>query len=179
MSQIITWTSGNANDEENLAQIGDWWRSLANQRILWKQRPIPDSGIASEIDWDTNEQFDEQFVPPATDLRGITLYWQKTSPDSLVSSSDPERNLTPYSLTLDTANQHLYITPSSGRNYQIRVSSPRVVYQTINLNHPQISSLFKANGEAVLLLRDQSQKLEVKLNLSLSDRLDLLAKLQA
>ncbi|MDX1976496.1 MAG: hypothetical protein SFT94_02385 [Pseudanabaenaceae cyanobacterium bins.68] len=179
MSQIITWTSGNPDDEANLAQISTWWRSLASQPILWKQRPLPSSGIAAEINWDTDEQFDEEFAPESTDLRGITLYWRKLSPDSLVSTPDQERNLTPYSLTLDTFRQHLYISPSSGRSYQIRVSLPQVTYQTISLNQAQISSLFKANGDAVLLLRDPSQKLEIKLTLSLSDRLDLLAKLQA
>jgi hypothetical protein len=178
MSQTIIWTSGSANsdNEANLAQIANWWRSLAAQQIIWKQRPIPDSGKTSEINWETTEQFDEQFVPTSIDLRGITLYWRKNMP-SVVSIPDEERSLTPYSLEFDPFDQHLYINSGSGRNYQIRVTLPQIAYRTFTLDNPQLTSLVRSTGEVVLLLRDPEQKLEIRLDLSASDRQSLLEKL--
>jgi hypothetical protein len=178
MSQTNTWTSGSANpdNEANLAQISQWWRSLNGQRILWKQRPIPDSGLASEINWETTEQFDEQFLPNSADLRGITLFWRKNTP-SLVSQPEEERSLTPNSLEFDPFAQHLYINSGSGRNYQIRVTLPQVVYKTLTLDNPQITSLVRPSGEVVILLRDLDQKLEIRVDLSLLNRQSLQEKL--
>lgn len=178
MSQTSIWTSGSANsdNEANLAQIANWWRSLAAQQITWKQRPIPDSGKTSEINWETDEQFDEQFIPTSMDLRGITLYYRKNTP-SLVSVADEERNLTPFSLEFDSFSQHLYINSGSGRNYQIRVTLPQITYHTITLANPQITSLVRPTGEVVLLLRDPDQKLEIRVDLNLLNRQNLQEKL--
>jgi hypothetical protein len=172
MASTITWKSGDSNpdlnpdNEANLAQIANWWSTLLGQRIVWKQRPIPTSGNTSDISWEAAEQFDETFLLQNPELKGITLYWGK--PDAA-----EVRNLTPKCLELDLYNQHLYIDPASGKNYQIRVSLPQIVYQNLSLNNPQITSMTKPNGEVVLLLRDQGQRLEIKVDLN-QDNVNLL-----
>ncbi|MFQ3679772.1 MAG: hypothetical protein SNJ60_04610 [Pseudanabaenaceae cyanobacterium] len=157
----VQWVGG-SNDpdsEQKLSQIGQWWSALNGQKVSWKQRQLPPSGQPSGIVWDTDEQFDEVFALQSPSLRGLTLYWYKPG-------SDSERSLTVAALTLDPELQQLTIYPASGRNYLIRVTSFQVVYQGLTLQNPEVAASVRPSGEAILLLRDEGQKLEVQVNLS-------------
>ena len=160
MESTITWTLGSADldSEANLARIAQWWSALAGQDIIWQQRPIAENSDRSAIDW-SKQALDETFAIQTPSLRGITLYWYKpNSPD--------ERNISVGYLQLDLFNQQLDILPSSGRSYQLRITLPKIVYQKIELTDPQLGGILQANGDAVILLRDDKQRLEVKINLN-------------
>jgi hypothetical protein len=161
MANVINWALGSSepDNEANLAQIGQWWSGLVGQEIIWKQRAIPENGDASTINWDTKEQFDETFTIQSPSLRGITLYWHKPT-------SEEERNITVGQVLLDLYNQQLDLLPASGKNYQVRIILPRVVYQTYKLNNPQLASTTLTNGDKVLLLRDEGQRIEVQITLN-------------
>ncbi|CAN1210931.1 hypothetical protein TUMEXPCC7403_12075 [Tumidithrix helvetica PCC 7403] len=159
MESVITWALGGTSPdtETNLARIAQWWSDLAGQEIIWKQRPIPASGNPQDISWD-QQKFDETFAIQTPQLRGITLYWRKPT-------AEEERNITVSKLELDLFNQQLDIFPASGNNYQIRLTLPKIVYQAIELNNPQFGCVTAPNGNAVVLFRDDSQRLDVKINL--------------
>lgn len=158
MQGKIIWQQSSTKPENpnNLALISQWWRSLANQKITFAQRMIPQSGELDELNWDI-QRFDEVFELKNPDLRGITLYWRKTD-------SEQERNTMPHQLVLDTRRQQLYIFPQSQKQLVMRVELPQIVYQTIEVKNPQIEYSFL--GEHILTLRDVQQRLEVKITLS-------------
>jgi hypothetical protein len=119
---------------------------------LHKKPPRP------PLDW-SKQSFDETFTIHNPTLRGITLYWFKpNSPD--------ERNITVGYVQLDLHNQKLDILPSSGRSYQLRITLPKIVYQKIQITDPQFGSLLQSNGDAVLLFRDEKQRLEIQIDLN-------------
>ena len=160
MESIITWTLGSTDPdaEINLARIAQWWTALAGQEIIWQQRPLTENTDREAIDW-SQQSLDETFTIHNPTLRGITLYWFKpNSPD--------ERNITVGYIQLDLHNQKLDILPSSGRNYQLRITLPKIVYQKIEITDPQFGSLIQSNGDAVLLFRDEKQRLEIQIDLS-------------
>jgi hypothetical protein len=163
MESTITWTLGSSDPdaEINLARIAQWWTALAGQEIIWQQRPLlenTDREAIEVIDW-SKQSLDETFTIDNPTLRGITLYWFKpNSPD--------ERNITVGYMQLDLHNQQLDILPSSGRNYQLRITLPKIVYQKIQITDPQFGSLIQSNGDAVLLFRDEKQRLEIQIDLS-------------
>ncbi|WP_271251851.1 hypothetical protein [Pseudanabaena sp. Chao 1811] len=160
MESTIIWTLGSTdpNAEANLARIAQWWTSLAGQEIIWQQRPINENTDREAIDW-SKQALDENFALQAPTLRGITLYWYKPN-------SPEERNISVGYLKLDLFNQQLDVLPSSGRNYQLRITLPKIVYQKIQVTDPQFGSLVQPNGDAVLLLRDENQRLEIQINLN-------------
>ncbi|MDX2255624.1 MAG: hypothetical protein NW214_08930 [Pseudanabaenaceae cyanobacterium bins.39] len=162
MESVITWTLG-SNDpdaELNLARIGQWWTSLADQNVLWQQRSL-EGTVSNAIDW-SKQALDETFTLLNPSLRGITLYWYKpNSPD--------ERNITVGYMRLDLNTQTLDVLPSSGNQYQLKITSPKVVYQKIQLNYPQFGAIKQPNGDAVILWRDEQQKLEVQIVLDASN----------
>jgi hypothetical protein len=160
MEKIITWTLGSddADAEVNLARIAQWWSTLAGSEIIWQQRSLDENVDRSAINW--NKQIlDETFAIQAPSLRGITVYWYK-------SDSPDERNISVGYLQLDLFNQILDILPSSGRRYQVRITVPKIVYQKIQITDPQFGSLIQSNGDAVLLFRDEKQRLEIQIDLS-------------
>jgi hypothetical protein len=159
MESVISWTLGSTSPdtETNLARIAQWWADLAGQEIIWKQRPIPESGNLQDIRWDL-QKFDETFPLLSPALRGITLYWRKPT-------GTEERNITVSKLELDIYNQQLDIFPASGNNYQIRLTLPKIVYQAIELSNPQIGCVTAPNGNVTILFRDEQQRLEVKIDL--------------
>ncbi|MBD2187715.1 hypothetical protein [Pseudanabaena mucicola] len=165
MESTITWTLGSTDPdaEANLARIAQWWTSLAGQEIIWQQRPITDA--PQTTDW-TKQAFDETFAIANPTLRGITLYWYK--PDS-----PAERNISVGYFQLDLFNQQLDILPSSGKSYQLRITLPKIVYQKVQITDPQFGSITQPNGDAVLLFRDEKQRLEVQIDLSATN-VDLL-----
>ncbi len=174
METLIQW-SANSNDpdaEVKLQRITEWWQSLAGQEIIWQQREVTPTQTASDLDWQP-QKFDEKFALQSPTLKGITLYWRK--PDQPQDQSD--RNLTVNALELDLLNQTLIATPSSGRNYLIKITSPKIVFQNIKLTDPQIGVLKQPNGSAVILLRDEEQRLEVQITLSAESVANLVSKL--
>ena len=164
----VTWqqNSNNLNNADNLAVIAQWWNNLNGQEISWQQRLISSTDDVEELNWET-QKFDEKFPLQSTQLRGITVYWQK-------NNTKDERNITARKLELDKFKQKLYIYPQSQETVVICVSLPQVVYQTIELNYPQI--IGKVIGDNyLLLLRDVEQKLDVKVSFNPENLAELLA----
>jgi len=160
MESTITWTLGSTDPdaEANLARIAQWWSSLAGQEIIWQQRSLSENSDRMAIDWN-KQALDETFTIQNPSLRGITLYWYKPDhPD--------ERNISVGYFQLDLFNQQLDLLPSSGRSYQLRITLPKIVYQKIQITDPQFGSLIQSNGDAVLLFRDEKQRLEIQIDLS-------------
>ncbi|MDJ0635276.1 MAG: hypothetical protein QNJ34_18945 [Xenococcaceae cyanobacterium MO_188.B29] len=164
----VTWqqNSDNLDNADNLAAIAQWWNNLNGQEISWQQRLISSTDNVEELNWET-QKFDEKFPIQFTQLRGITVYWQK-------NNTQDERNITARKLELDKYKQKLYIYPQSQETVVICVSLPQVVYQTIELNNPQI--IGKAIGDNyLLLLRDAEQKLDMKVSFNSEKLAELLA----
>jgi hypothetical protein len=160
MDSTITWTLGSTEPdaEANLARIAQWWTSLAGQEIIWQQRPLTENSDRNAINWN-KQALDETFTIQIPSLRGITLYWYKpNSPD--------ERNISVGYIQLNLSSQQLDILPSSGRSYQLRVTLPKIVYQKMQVTDPQFGSVIQPNGDAVLLFRDEAQRLEIQIDLS-------------
>lgn len=159
METKITWQQDTSNPENanNLAKIGQWWASLKDREIVWKQRLIPSNGNLDEVNWE-QQRFDEKFSLKKPQLRGITIYWQK--PDS-----DRELNITVRKLELDLAKQRIYIYPQLQPQVVIRVNTPEIIYQTIELTNPQVAAT-DVGDNYLLLLRDTEQQLQVKVILS-------------
>ncbi len=130
MEPIVFWQQGIADGEAKLALIKEWWQGLTGKEVLWQQRPIPEDNDLSKVNWEL-QKFDEEFVPLKTELRGITLYWQRPTDTA-------ERNLTPAALRLDRQALTLDIMPDSTRNYFVRVTSKEPTYQLIRLVYPQM-----------------------------------------
>lgn len=165
MSTII-WEQGSNNPEnaDNFAIIKQWFTNLNSKEITWKQRLIPLNGDVREIDWEA-QRFDEKFIIFNSDIRGITLYWQK--PDS-----PQERNTTPSKLELDTLKQQLYIYPQSQKDVVICLALPEIIYQKFQMINPQVE-VSKLGDNQVLIFRDDKQQIEVKVALS-SEKIHLL-----
>ncbi|PZU96328.1 MAG: hypothetical protein DCE90_09725 [Pseudanabaena sp.] len=160
MDSTITWSLGSTDPESeaNLIRISQWWESLAGQEILWQQRPLTEATGSVAIDW-SKQILDETFIIQSPSLRGITIYWIKPN-------STEERNISVGYFQLNLFNQQLDILPSSGRSYQLRITLPKIVYQKIQLTNPQFGSVTQANGDSIILFRDEKQRLEVQVDLS-------------
>lgn len=159
MQNKVVWqqASGTPTSASDFAAITQWWSSLAGKEITWRQRLVPESGQVAELNWEP-QRFDETFVIQSPNMRGITLYWQQPNvPD--------ERNTTPHKLELDLIQQQLLIYPQTQRGVVIRVALPQVEYQKITIAQPQIAVRQMAS-RSVLTIRDESQLLEVVVNLS-------------
>lgn len=159
MQGKIIWQQGSnkSDNPTNFAYISQWWSSLANKDVTFAQRMIPQTGEVDQINWEA-QRFDEVFEIQNPEIRGITLYWRKPN-------STQERNTTAYQLVLDTRHQQLYIFPQSQKQLVIRVALPQIIYETIEIANPQIE--YNLAGENhILTLRNQSQKIEVKVTMS-------------
>jgi RNA-binding protein YlmH len=99
-------------------------------------------------------------------LRGITLYWYKPK-------NDQERSITASKLELDPLYKQLYIYSQAQANIVIRVETPKVKYQMIEVKNPEIA--VAKNG--TILLRDPQQLLEIKISLTPEKLEQLKAKL--
>lgn len=166
MSNELIWqqNSSESNNSENLSAIAQWWSNLANQEIAWQQRLIPPSGNLQDIDWQP-QKFDEKFILSNPQLKGITIFWRN-------NQATAERNITASKLQLNLTKQQLYIFPQSQSQVVISIKLPETIYQKLNLNNPQIAATFK-NGNGIILLRGESEKLEIKLTLD-EDKLNQL-----
>lgn len=168
----IVWqqNSQSAENVANLATIAAWWSQTKGKEVKWQQRLISSANSVVEIDWDTTNNFDEQFVLTQATLKGITIYWAKTQ-DSL------ERNITASRLELDSDKQSLDIYPQSQKDVVIRVSLQAIVYQKIELSDPLIVG--KAFGDRhVVLFRDPTQKIELKIDLNQQSLISLINSLK-
>lgn len=153
------WQQGSTEPDNanNFGIIRQWWASLTNKKIAWRQRLIPQNGDVTELDWEP-QRFDEVFDMLTAEIRGITLYWRK-------HDAPQERSTTPHKIELDSIRQQLYIYPQSQKELVIRVGIPELVYQKLELKNPQLE--IAASGEHHLLtLRDAQQQLEVKVALT-------------
>lgn len=170
MNNKIIWQQGSSNPDNsvNFDQIVNWWDNLAGQEITFAQRLIPENNNFEDINWD-EQRFDETFIPITSEIRGITLYWQKQGEEN-------ERNLTAHKLELNRETQKLDIYSQSQKQVVIRVAIPQVKYSLIELNNPQIAGNAIAK-DCVLLLRDNQQQIEVKLKLSPDKQNDLVSLL--
>jgi hypothetical protein len=159
MQAKIIWQQGSNNPENgnNLATIKQWWTTLHDKKITWRQRLIPQTGDVSALDWEP-QRFDEVFKIQTPQIRGITLYWRK--PDT-----DQERSTTPRKLELDQDKQQLFIYPQSQKELVIRVSTPEIIYQKIEITNPQWQGT-SVGENYILILRDERQKLEIKFTLT-------------
>ena len=157
MSDDLVWqqNSSQSNNQENLAAIAQWWSSLADKEVVWQQRLIPSDGNLEDLDWQP-QKFDEKFTLQAPQLRGITIYWRNNNTD--------ERNITPSKLQLNTAKQQLYVFPQTQSQVVISISLPETIYQKLNLSNPQLAATIR-DGNAIILLRDETEKLEIKVTL--------------
>jgi hypothetical protein len=154
----IVWEYGSNNPENrtNFDTICQWWQELDRKQVSWQQRVLPTSLNLEEIDWEL-QGFDETLVLIKPQIRGITLYWQKTG-------DDQEKNTTPRKLVLDSKKQQLYVYPQSQKNLVIRVAMPQVSYETYQMKNPECEGSV-VNGRYILTLRDGEQLLEVKVTL--------------
>jgi hypothetical protein len=158
MAEKIIWDVNSPNPENsaNLDAIAQWWMDLNDNEIIFAQRLIPETGQASEMNWES-QRFDERSLVQQPRVGGITLYWRK--PDA-----EEERSLTPAKLELNRDRQELYIYSQAQRNLVIRVTKCEEVYQTYTLSDPQIAGA-EMRDRYILLFRDADQKIEVKLTL--------------
>ncbi|HEY9633250.1 MAG TPA: hypothetical protein V6D14_07585 [Coleofasciculaceae cyanobacterium] len=159
MQPKIIWQQNSDNPENgnNFAIIQQWWASLNDKKIAWRQRLIPSTGDVSQLDWEP-QRFDEVFKLQTPQMRGITLYWRK-------QDSDQERSTTPRQLELDERSQQLYIYPQSQKELVIRVGIPEIIYQKISITNPQWEGT-NVGENYILTLQDKPQQLEVKLTLT-------------
>ncbi|MDJ0592569.1 MAG: hypothetical protein QNJ72_21690 [Pleurocapsa sp. MO_226.B13] len=166
MDDNLIWqqNSGDLNNADHLDAIASWWSDLNGKEVVWRQRLIPPSGDLAEIDWQP-QKFDERVILQTPQLRGITIYWRS-------DKTSDERNITPSKLQLNPTKQELYIVPQSQSQVVISISLPGVVYQKLNLDNPQIAATTK-DGCGIILLRDEAEKLEIKVTLD-RDKLNLL-----
>jgi len=160
----MTWRQGGSdpNNATNFETIRQWWGKLGGKEVVVAQRLIPENGDQSQINWE-RKKFDDQIVMFKSEIRGITLYWQK-------SLTDEERSFTPYKLELDTVQDKLYIYPQSQRQVVIRVGTPDIKYTTVSLQDPELLVSGAEGGEQVLLMRDRARQIAVQLALTPATR---------
>jgi hypothetical protein len=159
MLNPLLWQSANPHPDnlENFQIISQWWQDLNLKEVFWQQRLIPDTGSLEDINWE-QQGFDEKFSLQMPQIRGITLYWHK-------STFADERSMTPKQLILDREREQLDIYPQSQPSLVIRVTKTHLVYQKFELKNPLLVGK-KAESEYILLIRDKEQQIEVKINLS-------------
>ena len=165
-NNIFLWQQNSIDPDtaENLKAIAQWWMELDGKEVAWQQRLIPPGGNLEEIDWQP-QKFDEQFILQTPQFKGITLYWRS-------SKTLDERNLTPSKLQLNLIQQQLYIIPQFQSQIVISVSFPEIVYQKLNIINPQVAATAK-DGKGIILLRDETKKIEITITLD-GEKLDLL-----
>jgi hypothetical protein len=148
------WQQGSNHPENasNFARISQWWTELNGKEVTWRQRLLPPSGQVADLDWEP-QRFDEVFLINQPSVRGITLYWRKLN-------SQDERNTTVHKLELDHIQQQIYIYPQAQKTIVIQVGLPQVAYQRVTLKQPKWSTQ-TSKGQQVLVLQDETQRLEI------------------
>ncbi|WP_017662549.1 hypothetical protein [Baaleninema simplex] len=166
MESQLVWQYGSnsPNNSDNLETIRRWWGKLAGKEILWQQRLLPDGGNSDDLDWEP-QRFDDRFAMTDPELKGITIYWRKPE-------ETDTHNITARQFELDESRQQLYIYPKSQPKVVLRVAVPTIVYESLEVK-PSALNCVAGDGKALLVLRDESQRLEVtvKLDGTLLDKL--------
>ena len=165
------WYQGSTDPDalEQFQTIQTWWETLHGKEIIWQQRMLSDSEDLASLDWST-QRFDDRYVLLTPHIKGITLYWSKAT------EPDREQNSTPQRLELDPEQQHLYVFPQSQQGLVLRITLPQLVYQTIILKNPEISTAPLDNYQ-VLTFKDDNQRIKVQIALSPEAILGLKASL--
>ncbi|MEM8605401.1 MAG: hypothetical protein AAGF24_16390 [Cyanobacteria bacterium P01_H01_bin.121] len=156
----ICWQYGSnaAGNADALATIQAWWAGLVGEEVFLQQRIRGNTPDSAQIDW-SPQRFDERFYLKTAELRGITLYWQKTT------ASD-EQNSTAQRLELDSNGQYLDVYPQSQPDLIMRITGPRQpVYQTVQLTNPEIERRVEA-GKFILTLKDPMTETAVEVTMS-------------
>ncbi len=172
MSQKIVWDS-NSNEVDNPTNLGlikEWWENLNGQKILQAQRIIPPSGNPEEIDWDTKQRFDQEYILTSPQLRGITVYG---TPEGQAQ----EFGYTARRLELDSDNQSLSVYLQSRPDTVIRFSLITVKYERFTLKDVEIEAT-KEGPDVLLLVRDRGKKIEIVFKLNAGQLHYLLSQLQ-
>ena len=166
MKNVLIWqqNSTDSDNGDNLKAIADWWSNLNEKEVTWQQRLISPSQDFRDLDWQP-QKFDDRFIFQTPQLKGVTLYWRS-------NKTSDERNITTSKMELDLSLQQLYIVPQSQSQVAIKISLPGVVYQKVDLLNPQVAATVKSDA-GIILLRDEAQKLEIKVTLD-RDKLNLL-----
>lgn len=159
MNNKIIWlaNSPNPDNTENFNQIRQWWESLADQKILFSQRLLPENENTEILDW-TPQKFDNEFKLLSPRVGGITLYWQQPN-------TDTEHSITVRKLELNSTTSELFIYSQSQQDIVIRVTPAQEKYDTVEINFPQIAAT-QIGENYFILLRDTEKKVEVKLKLT-------------
>ena len=166
MKNVLIWQQNSIDSDngDNLKAIADWWSNLNEKEVTWQQRLISPSQDFRDLDWQP-QKFDDRFIFQTPQLKGVTLYWRS-------NKTSDERNITTSKMELDLSLQQLYIVPQSQSQVAIKISLPGVVYQKVDLLNPQVAATVKSDA-GIILLRDEAQKLEIKVTLD-RDKLNLL-----
>ncbi|MEM8604388.1 MAG: hypothetical protein AAGF24_11210 [Cyanobacteria bacterium P01_H01_bin.121] len=159
-ASTICWQSGSnaAGNAEALAKIQDWWAGLIGQEVFLQQRIRSTASDTAQLDW-SPQRFDERFYIKTAELRGITLYWQKTT-------ANDEQSSTAQRLELDANGQYLNVYPQSQPDLVMRITGPRqLIYQTIQLTNPDVERRVEA-GNLILTLKDPTTETAVEVTMS-------------
>ena len=143
---------------EQFQAIQAWWETLNGKEIIWQQRMLSGSSDLASLDWST-QRFDDRYIIQTPQIKGITLYWTKAT------EPDREQNTTPQRLELDREQQHLYIFPQSQQGLVLRITLPQLVYQTITLKNPEISTALLEDYQ-ILTFKDDDKRIKVQIALS-------------
>ena len=171
------WYQGSTEPDalEQFQAIQAWWETLNGKEIIWQQRMLSGSSDLASLDWST-QRFDDRYIIQTPQIKGITLYWTKAT------EPDREQNTTPQRLELDREQQHLYIFPQSQQGLVLRITLPQLVYQTITLKNPEISTALLEDYQ-ILTFKDDDKRIKVQIALSPETLLfpshDTLAKVRA
>ena len=152
------WYQGSTdpNALEQFQTIQTWWENLNGKEIIWQQRMLNSPEDLGSLDW-SQQRFDERYCIRSPQVKGITLYWSKAN------ESDREQNTTPQRLELD--GEHLYVFPQSQQGLVLRITLPQLVYQTITLKDPDISTSALETYQ-VLTFKDDDKRIKVQIALS-------------
>lgn len=164
--QTYIWQTGSHNpaNPEHLAAIRQWWESLDHKEVNWRQRILSGTTEAASLNWD-DQRFDESFLLVTPQLRGITLYWRK-------SSQTDERSTTPHRLELDLLHRCLYVYPQSQPEVVIRIESKELAFRSLNL---EATVMEYDAAHQILRLRDNLQQIEINAHLTL----EVISQIQA
>ncbi len=155
MYMAIVWESGSTQPEnaENFKVIAEWWKSLASQKIAWKQRLI---GANGQVDW-TPQKFDDTFAFVETAVRGITFFWKKEG-----GAGD----ITPSKLEFTPLFQRILLYSESRKDLVICVEVPFKMENTLKMTNPSwfADTIKTEKGDVTgyqLVIRDQETQTEL------------------
>ncbi|HIK36878.1 MAG: hypothetical protein NZ901_10080 [Geminocystis sp.] len=172
MSQKIVWDS-NSNEIDNPTNLGlirEWWENLNRQKILQAQRIIPPGASIDQLDWDTKQRFDQEYILLSPQIRGITVYG---TPEGQAQ----EFGYTARRLELDLDNKSLSVYLQSQPDTVIRFSLVTTRYERITLKDVEIGAT-REGSDLVLSVRDKDKKIEIVFGINTGQQDYLLSRLK-